>query len=797
MAKHDIPLRSLKDCLMFLEWLHKNDGKQQEVARELHGRISKYFQKGATHFNLGNVRIGLSQFLATVSAFYTRLCYNPEAGKYVSKQPKEIVDALLECLPKFLAAIYFLEYCVNPAFKDLGGGGWEQNWPAWDAGTSSGGDLAIYLYAKTDDSKYNSRTGLIPGGLTSGEVKYNIFSLHRIYTRGYNMVGDLGNIMRKGNYNFLRSVFVTSVFSTDRGTAMQNTANAVSLVRTFCDIVEAEAKKSADGGKLKLALEDGIKMLVPPRSICWEDLKTHCAELREKLGKLFNNTKRFDFTGQSTDTRNLNKEELAKETANWMREKLIHVRGNLSQIKTDIGVLALPKENLGEYFTKHFFPYGFIFKERFHLSDSDVRGLKTDWRNVIDDLKKRNGSDLDRLVEILNGDGPGSCQSPPPPPKKPEVPPAKVPEGAQNQGKKSEGAQNQGKKDGPSPNQNNGQSEEKSPRSPVADSTAPALPPGNGGSGPAGPKVDKGDVGPDGGKGATGPQGPTGDPGPTGPVVSASSQDHVQTNPKAVQPPQNTNITPRGPPPPPADPSTSASPSIPGQPGPTGQGSPGDVTPGQQLVPPQGPVLAQSTSASGSSAGPTGVQGAGTQGGKDVSSVGSAPGVTVPSKGGSGVGGTDGDSAGIKKLTCEAGQTLGKSWYDGREICISKSKTPAFTSSPFEADAKKAWDAYNTQLSHNNPPRHLNTQDNHIPPSQGVSRPPNHPSHPTGHHPGTGLPAPQPDAMDTYLTLSGTTVDEKLPNQSPILDGDKIYSWPQMKDDMQEEQRQEVGKKSV
>ncbi|GBE62603.1 Ribosome-binding protein 1 [Babesia ovata] len=518
MAAHGIQLGTLKDCFKFLQWLHKNDGKQQEVARELHGRISKYFQKGSKHFNLENVKKGLSDFLGHVSKFYERLCYYPRPGRYDSKQPSDIVDALLECLPKFLAAIYFLEYCVNQGFKDLGGGGWQQNWPAYDD-NRWGGDLANYLYAKSGDPKYNSITGLIPGGLTSGEVKYR--TLGRTYYQGYNMVDDLNAIMRKGNYNFLRSVFVTSVFSTDRGTAMQNTANSLSLVRTFCDIVLEEADQDGGGGLIK-KLDAGLnsQWRSQNRSICWKDLREHCAQLREKLGTLLNKDKRFDFTGQSTALHNLHKEELASRAADWMRQKLTMVRGNLNKIKTD----ASATNDLGEYFTKHFFPYGFIFKERFHLSDSDVRGLKTDWRNVIDDLKKRNGSDLDRLVEILNGDGPGSCQSPPHPPKKPEAPPAKVPEAPKEVvpekvpvPQKTEGAQNQGKNADGTTDQNNGQSEVKPPPSPVVKPPAATPSPGK-----------------DGGPGL---------PGPTGPATPASSPTKDTpgshpTSPQAPVPPQ-------------------------------------------------------------------------------------------------------------------------------------------------------------------------------------------------------------------------------------------------------------------
>ncbi|GBE62505.1 ribosome binding protein [Babesia ovata] len=632
MTADKIQLNTLKQCLMFLEWLKTDEVMQNKVASELHRRISKYFKKDDKHFNLPNVKKGLSDFLTTVSAFYTRLCKDPAPGSYTGKNPNDIVDAFLECLPKFLAAIYFLEYCVNQAFKDLGGGGWQQDWPAWNAGHWRGGDLANYLYAKSGDRKYNSRTGLIPGGLTYGDVRYSNW---RDYYQGYNMVGDLGNIMSKGNYNFLRSVFVTSVFSTDRGTAMQNTANAVSLVRTFCDIVKDE--HSPDGGDLKKALEAGLKNQVTPRSICWQDLQSHCAQLRDKLTTLFNNEKRFDFTEQSTQLKNLNKEELARETANWMREKLNQVRGKLNGINMNDPAVNDPnKGNLGAYSTNNIFPYGFTLKGRFNMSPKEVKALMQDWREVIDDLKKGNDG-LEKLKEILDGTYVGACKMPEPsqkpvpeekspatPPKKPEVPPdptktgsarpvatkteatkpvvtkaeaakptaTKGGEGAQNQGKKAEGAQNQGKKSEGA--QNQGKKGEGFPTPQVTDSAAPSPTPGA--PGDAGPKGD---------------QGPQGSPVTVTPVptvtVSPTSQDTISPVQNTVQH-QQPVPSPSIPPPPPAPPSTSGAPGSPSQPG---QGLPGDGSPGPLPGSPQDSVLTQSPSASSSSPGSTGGRGLG------------------------------------------------------------------------------------------------------------------------------------------------------------------------------------------
>ncbi|GBE61898.1 ribosome binding protein, putative [Babesia ovata] len=266
----------------------------------------------------------------------------PSAWQNVNKQPKEIVDALLECLPKFLAAIYFLEYCVNLAFKTLGGGWWEQNWPAWN--DSSGGDLAKYLYATTTDRKYSQIPGLIPGGFgKDDQVIY--YTLGSGYYQGAQMSGDLQKIVDKQFYNFFRSVFVSSVIG-ESAKRPENAANSLVLARTF-DIVLGETDKET-GGKLIEALNAGLRQQVGSRdkSICWKELHSHCTKLRKKFYRLFGE-KHFDFTGLSTDTGNLNKTELAKETANWIRQNVVNVRGHLNDIDTSDRV-----KHLGEYFTK-------------------------------------------------------------------------------------------------------------------------------------------------------------------------------------------------------------------------------------------------------------------------------------------------------------------------------------------------------------------------------------------------------------------------------------------------------------
>ncbi|GBE61968.1 Ribosome-binding protein 1 [Babesia ovata] len=579
-------------------------------------------------FTLPNVKAALSKFLENASGFYTRLCYNPQPWEYRAESADKIAYALLECMPKFLSVMYFLWYNVDPGFEKLDGGGWKQNWPgalkgaSWWWNRNSGGDLQKYLRAQTG-GEYG---GLIPGGFGKDEVRCNPNVLHRGYPQGAQMAPDLANILRKSPYNFLRSVFVSSTIG-DAAKRKERTANALSLVRTFCHIVGDEAND--DGGQLIKKLNEGLQQQWSSRdrSICWKDLKDQCAKLEKQFGRLFAE-KRFDFTGQSTDTGNLKKADFANRTADWLRTYLNTVRGKLNQIKTD----NILNGHLGKYFTDNLFPYGFTLKGRFHMSHNEVKALMQDWREVIDDLKKADDG-LDKLKQILDGTYRVSC--PPPPPKKPEVPPAKKSEGAQNQGKKVEGAQNQGKKSegaqnqgkksegaqnqgkktegtpnqgeplGPttsmSTNQNNGQGEQKFPPPPGVTSTASDTSPGDPGApGPAGSKGDRDQQGPP----------VTVTPG-SSPPQDTSVKQVVQTQqPGPVQP-----VRPL--PPPTAPPSDSGLPGPAGQPG-VGPGSTSVDTQGLPSGVSQGNGPPQIPSVSGQGPGPTGDQRTGPQGGGEA-----------------------------------------------------------------------------------------------------------------------------------------------------------------------------------
>ncbi|GBE61007.1 Ribosome-binding protein 1, putative [Babesia ovata] len=720
MTKHGIPLDTLKECLMFLLALHKDEKMQGLVAEALEKQINAYFKSTVTtarniqspFLTVDNIRIELSEFVKKASDFYTRLCKSTEPWTHGKQNAAQLVSALLDCFPKFLSAMYYLWYCIDNTFGTLGGGGWQNDWPGWELdrrdwlGTYWGGDLQRYLRATVGDKKYDSRTGLLPGGFGKNEVRYSSRFWHGGYAQGYKMADDLRELVSKGSfYNFFRSVFVSSVFSLNNGTHKEYTANALSLVRTFCDIVEKETNQES-GGALIEKLDEGLNSQVRShtrKSICWQDLKEHCEKLRTKIRTLFNQEKRFDFIGQSTDLKNLHKEELATRAAHWMRTHLTKVRGNLSQIRTDEGVLGLQQTDLGEYFTKHFFPYGFIFKDqtRFVKLDREVKLLMTDWRTVIDDLKKGTDGDLDRLVQILNGDEKKQCPKDTPDTKAEGTPnQGKKAEGTPNQGKKGEGAQNQGKKGEGTPTPNNGQSEEKPP------------PPPSGASGGAGPK------------------------GPPGPAAPASSSTQDTSGGKSVHPQQPAQLPPVPAPPPPA-PTSPAAPTLPGPPGPTGQGSQGSDVSSQVPASSSNAAPPQTPSASGSSPRPTGGRGSDPHGGQDVTqttsqgtgqstSSGATPsGAPAPGSGGGG---------GLPKpqvpssSQCKPEQV---SLYDidGKHMCYSKPKNDIQTY-PYNI-----WEKVNSVRLQEMLDKKRQKQDA----QRGPQIPPNHPPHPSH-------PAPVPSS---------------------------------------------------
>ncbi|CDR94855.1 Ribosome-binding protein [Babesia bigemina] len=487
---------TLKQCLEFLYWLHtdkQGKGMQYRVTR----RLKKLLEKKYISFDPNDVEVALSTFLRRVSTFHEKLCKKAGQGDYNPGKATDALYALLRCIPKFLAVIYFLRYQVDDKFGAIGGGGWKDYWLGYGALggvlATRGGELDKYLYAAATETRY----GVIPGGFDIGGQEVNFRSGYR---QGSAMAGDLQNICEKQNGQYFRDVFVTSVLSNKSGVDVSNVANALRLVRDFCGIFGPETN------------ENEFKSHVQSRGNCieWDKLKSHCFTLKESLGKLFTGGA-FSFTGYGRQYKYLDK-NIDKRMASWFRANLNEVRKQLAKIESFTSKnynhrkRNVPPEyytELGAHLTKYLFPYGFTFDANsFKTGTAPYESLKKVWDSVIGDLKNIGGG-LDEFKKILDGTactnrkkdkeykpktepesnaeiGPededqledgdelepeiesedesddyldSESENEDLPDDKTEAtkteaakPAAPKPEGAQNQGKKGEGAQNQGKK---------------------------------------------------------------------------------------------------------------------------------------------------------------------------------------------------------------------------------------------------------------------------------------------------------------------------------------------------------------
>ncbi|CDR71875.1 hypothetical protein, conserved, partial [Babesia bigemina] len=444
--KGGIILTSLNDCFRFLYWLNK-DGKGKEMHRELAGRLHDRLAKYYNNPDQSKIESSLSTFLGHVDTFYKKLVNDhiPEetlqSGASMSRDSEIrdadlLVDALLECLPKFLAAIYFLWYNVSYRFKKVGGSKWADLCPGAISASwfykSSGGDLDQYLIS----NRLDDYGGLIPGGFGSYELRYGWY--YSGYEQGYKMSSDLAKIFGKDGGLLFRDVFATSVLYETYGIAKQNTANALALVNKFCEIVGKEAKNN-NGGTLKAKLDEEI---IKKRkcSINWESLKLHCEHLQQQLGKIFNEGA-FSFTGYGRGIEELKTTEFAQQTAEWLRNNLHEVMRKLDNIEVfrskydNFDMSAYSKnsylltqyyDDLGPHFTKNLFPYGFTFySTTFGASAAPYYNLRHDWESVI---KTLSGSDenggLKKLKTILDGE---KCTPAPPPKPRPRPAPAPRP----------------------------------------------------------------------------------------------------------------------------------------------------------------------------------------------------------------------------------------------------------------------------------------------------------------------------------------------------------------------------------
>ncbi|CDR97184.1 hypothetical protein BBBOND_0310870 [Babesia bigemina] len=397
--------KTLKECLEFLQWLHDDKHMQYRVTRRLKKLLEKKYEK----IHEQQMDAALSTFLSRVSEFHTKLCQKTGHGTYTPDKARDAFYALLQCIPKFLSVMYFIRYNVDPNFAGVGGGRWAEQ----EVGTlalyarinsqlvermkSTAKDIEKYLIAESDDD-YG---GMMPGGFGAGELMPD-YQGH--YSQGLKMASDLIKICEKENHQLFRDVFVTSVLSKNSGVDVSNVANALRMVQDFCGLFE----KVTDG--------EDFKGHVQSRNKCinWGELQRHCAKLKDSLSKLFTNNQ-FSFTGYGRTYDFLDKQNIAKKMASWLKKNLPEMKNILAQIqplnskykKTDLkrkAILTRYYIDLGAHLTKYLFPYGFTFDGRsFKTGTTPYEDLKTHWDAVIGELKKDDGG-LATLKNILDGD---------------------------------------------------------------------------------------------------------------------------------------------------------------------------------------------------------------------------------------------------------------------------------------------------------------------------------------------------------------------------------------------------------
>ncbi|CDR97374.1 hypothetical protein BBBOND_0312770 [Babesia bigemina] len=396
MSRHGVSLETLKDCFRFLLGLRK-DKRVEEAARALHGRIKGNY-KDSQHMG-HQIVPELSAFLQNVLEFYQKLTsWDAAKNKTLNLgiiSPDDIVNALVECIPKFLAAMYYLWYNVDYAFDRVGGAKWRDDYKGvdtwrWDwkgVRWRYGGGLQKYLTAQTGNHTYD----VIPGGFATGESD---LAYDNGYSQGQDMTTDLRKILIKNGNNIFRDILVILMLSTKSKVEIQNTGNAVALLRTFCHIV-------ADAGTKEEAL---IKNAVTPVGKCieWSKLKRQCRWLKKEIQNFFKK-EAFSHTGHSLDIEKLNHAEFAKTTANWLRKHLLDVRENLGKINR----VDYTSDMISHRFfaTKYVFPYGFIFGDTgYGTMSTEYKSLKPIWGQIIAVLSRGDVSGhLIKIKSILEG----------------------------------------------------------------------------------------------------------------------------------------------------------------------------------------------------------------------------------------------------------------------------------------------------------------------------------------------------------------------------------------------------------
>ncbi|GBE58594.1 Ribosome-binding protein 1 [Babesia ovata] len=519
MEGHGVPLGTLKECFMFLQWLKTDEGMQGQVTDALFARIYTYYNNPGFRALLPS---SLNDFLRNVSELHGKISKNADPGDYKDTNPDEIVKAFSECLPKVHAVFSLLLFHVDYTYTPVGGG----KWALLD--TITGGSLGNGL--KMFFTGFN---GVIDGGFKPDELQ-NVL--------GKTLAYNLNNALER--YISTPDLFTSVLFNNLVKDDWHNldAGNVLLLLWAFCGYVQSHEK---DSGGLRSNLETELRR----KNMCfdWDALVRHCKVLDTELSKLFGSTSDdgsnpgpFSTTGRAFTPHALRPDAFAGAFEKWFKDHWTEMTETLEIIK---GSVEDYSDDPNSFEPESIYPYGIVLNQ--NKQNNWVQGLK-DLPGVLDALGNEHGGGLKTLKTILGGQ---QCPAQPLP-KRPEAPPAqtktdsarpvatkteatkaeaakptatgdegaqnqgKKSEGAQNQGKKAEGAQNQGKKAADPPNQSDGQSRDASSVPPVVKSAVTPSPGAPGGQGPQGPKGDKGN---------TGPQGPP-PPPPTPPQVKGPTK---------------------------------------------------------------------------------------------------------------------------------------------------------------------------------------------------------------------------------------------------------------------------------
>ncbi|CDR97309.1 hypothetical protein BBBOND_0312120 [Babesia bigemina] len=553
MAKHGVKLDTLKDCFQFLQWLNGPKGQTRNVITEFVQRLSPYYQ-----FNTqlkGQLQVQYTKFLKNVSLLYKALSSNEHITRRTyTVKANDIVESLSEYVPKFLAALYYLQYRVDTEFGKVGGGDWASKSP-------NSGDFQKFLTTGND---------IIGGGFSAGELK-NV--------KGSDLVKVLREILNKYGakgkpvHDHFRNVMLTTLGkSLDAG----NTGNAVFLLPFFCELV----LEDSGGTKYKPSMEKGIG----PKTICWQDLTSHCVMLKETIDALM----RAGFSATGIAFRPKEDVKFVTKAAEWFRENLLSTADVLKRMIPQS--IRSQLNELQSFANDKLYPHGFIFdgsKQRVWAKPNKL----DEWNPIFQKFLQLDEM-LRKLKTILDGYNCGAA---------PLVTKAEAakPTATKTEATKTEAAKPASPKAKVTLNQNNVQSGGNASTSSVG---KPSSQP-SGGTREPGQSVPQGDRGQQGTGGSEFSK-------PAASPAKQTVQPQQPIQPQPAQPPQAT--------PPPAP----ASPSQPGSGGgrPNGGGGAGQKAGGS-------PQPGQSQSPSVQASGPPSLGASGTGGGNGQ---GKQPGSSVP-----------------------------------------------------------------------------------------------------------------------------------------------------------------------